>query len=120
MRIETLKQRAQFVAASKSQKKVRQGFILQTLPQTSPKDAKFGFTVSKKVGNAPQRNRVKRRLKALIRDLDPMKLPASKHFVLVGRRAALYMPYERLQTELESAFASLNKSSSKSNKTHRE
>ena len=56
---------------------------------------RVGFTVSKKVGNAPERNRVRRRLREMVR-LSPARMRQGYDYVLIGRRAALGLPFERL------------------------
>jgi len=56
---------------------------------------RVGFTVSKKVGNAPERNRVRRRLREMVR-LSPAEMRQGYDYVLIGRRAALGLPFERL------------------------
>ena len=57
---------------------------------------RVGFTVSKKVGNAAERNRVRRRLREVVRLSQRATLRAGYDYVLIGRRAALDLPFERL------------------------
>ena len=54
---------------------------------------RFGFTVSKKVGNAVERNRVRRRLREIVRLSAANRLRTGHDYVLVGRRAALDLPF---------------------------
>ena len=55
----------------------------------------IGFTVTKKTGNSPERNRIKRRLRAAVRACARGFLP-QHDYVLVGRREALSMPFATL------------------------
>src|SRR5260221_12359582 len=108
--MERLKRRAAFVAVAKGQRLSRPGFVLQALAagdEISGKPGKrpprFGFTVAKKIGNAVVRNRIRRRLREAVR-LAEAKAESSTDYVLVGRRAALTLQFERLATDLIGAF----------------
>ena len=50
---------------------------------------RVGFTVSRQVGNAVERNRVRRRLREMVRLATAGSLHAGHDYVLIGRRAAL-------------------------------
>ncbi len=63
----------------------------------------MGFTVSRKVGSAVERNRVRRRLKAIARAGQAAMRPGHD-YVFVGRRAALDLPFERMVAELDRAL----------------
>ncbi|HEX6001403.1 MAG TPA: ribonuclease P protein component [Hyphomicrobiaceae bacterium] len=71
---------------------------------TSAQTPRFGFTVSKKVGGAVERNRIKRRLKAAVRDVLLDHARADYDYVLVARRAALDAAYAALVADLVDAF----------------
>jgi ribonuclease P protein component len=66
--------------------------------------ARVGFTVSKKVGTAVERNRIKRRLKAAMRDVIGDHAKPEFDYVLIARRAALDAEYAALVTDLTSAL----------------
>src|SRR5262245_25614881 len=72
---------------------------------------RFGFTVTKKLGGAVVRNRVRRRLKAAL--VEVVQSCADPHFdyVVVARDAALKQPFEALKADLEGAFRRVHKSS---------
>ena len=57
---------------------------------------RVGFTVSKKVGNSAERNRVRRRLREMVRLSTPAAMQPGYDYVLIGRRAALNLPFDRL------------------------
>lgn len=64
----------------------------------------LGFTVSKKVGNAVERNRARRRLKAVASEVMPHCASANTDYVVIGRRAALARPFGDLKMDLETAL----------------
>jgi len=68
-----------------------------------PHVPRFGFTITKKVGHAVERNRMRRRLKAAIQVAAPLADPRFD-YVIIARRAALDRPYDQLVTEFSSAF----------------
>ena len=65
---------------------------------------RFGFTVSKKVGNAVERNRVRRRLREIVRLSDADRMRSGHDYVLIGRRAALKVPFARIAEDFEGAL----------------
>ena len=76
--------------------------------QPSPNGAeepRFGFTVTKKLGNAVTRNRIRRRLKAAIGQLAELQAEAGFDYVVVARRAAFDRPYADIISDLARAFA---------------
>lgn len=102
--MERLKQRADFLAAASGTKVPAAAFVLQARKRTDEGPVRFGFTVSKKVGNAVERNRVRRRLKEIVRLSDASRMRIGHDYVLVGRRAALRLPFDRMTDEFEGAL----------------
>lgn len=100
-----LKRRAEFLAVARGVRSARRGFVLQMLRRDdAAAEPRCGFTVSKKVGNAVVRNRVRRRLKEAVR-LDAAALgEAGFDHVLIGRRDALHLPFDDLRADLAGAF----------------
>ena len=70
---------------------------------------RVGFTVTKKIGGAVVRNRMKRRFRALAREVVPvMGFPGSDH-VMIGRSKGIERDYGILRSELERALDGLRR-----------
>lgn len=93
-----LKWRSQFLKAARGNRAGRSAFGLQAVA-TDDVEPGIGYTVTKKIGNSPERNRIKRRLRAAAaacaRDFRP-----GHDYVLLARREALSLPFARLVADL--------------------
>lgn len=109
--MERLRKRAEFVAVARGRRIEKPGFVLQAAMRektagtgagvTSPgKTARFGFTVTKRLGNAATRNRIRRRLREAVRIAAPAHAASGTDYVVVGRAAALRLPFDRLVADL--------------------
>ena len=101
-----LKKRAEFLRVAKGRRWHGTAMTIQAEPRTAvgvPADGapRYGFTLTKKVGNAVVRNRARRRLREAVR-LAPPDLPAKAghDYVIVGRLEAVRLPFEALGREL--------------------
>ncbi len=98
-----LQKRADFLAANRGLRVARPGFVLLVNPNTLGA-MRFGITVTKKIGNAVVRNRMKRRFRELLRDLLPSSgLPAHDH-VIIGRDTGIERDFAVLRAELAMAL----------------
>jgi ribonuclease P protein component len=102
--MQRLRQRADFLAAAAGTKVPFSGFVLQALDRREDGPVRVGFTVSRKVGTAVERNRVRRRLREMVRLAPPGRLRPGHDYVLVGRRAALSLPFRQLIEDFERAL----------------
>jgi ribonuclease P protein component len=102
--MERLRQRADFLAAKSGVKSTATAFVLQARKRIDDGPARFGFTVSKKVGNAVERNRVRRRLREIVRGAGANRIRTGHDYVLIGRRAALKVPFARIAEDFEGAL----------------
>ena len=66
---------------------------------------RFGITVTKKIGNAVVRNRMKRRFRALLRELLTEQGLAAHDHVLIGREGGIERDFAQLRVELVAALA---------------
>lgn len=94
-----LTKRSEFLRAGRGKRAGRPSFALQAGAIETELPG-VGFTVSKQVGNAPERNRVKRRLRAVTRACAERFRPRHD-YVLVGRRDALNAPFDALIADLQ-------------------
>src|SRR5580704_2445024 len=85
--MERLRRRADFLAAAAGYKVPTRSFVLQARKRTDDGPARIGFTVSKKVGTAVERNRVRRRLREIVRLSAAREMCPGHDYVLIGRRA---------------------------------
>ena len=102
--MQRLRQRKEFLAAATGAKAPVPGFVLQALDRREDGPVRVGFTVSKKVGNAVERNRVRRRLREVVRLAPPDRMRPGHDYVLIGRRAALDLPFARMIEDFEQAL----------------
>jgi ribonuclease P protein component len=104
--IETMARRADFLAANAGKRAPMPGFVLLMRRRDDGSPAmRMGFTVTKKVGNSVIRNRLKRRLRALARELLPQAgVPGADH-VLIGRSGGIERDYAAMRSELTKALA---------------
>lgn len=94
-----LKKRKQFVrVTSKGRKLVASGLILLYAPNGTDKNG-VGFTVTKKVGNAVTRNRIRRRLREVVRLGMPQFEKTGYDLVLIGRKSTFDRPFNLLQKD---------------------
>ena len=70
---------------------------------------RVGFTVSRKVGGAVVRNRMKRRFRALAREILPANGVAGADHVLIGRGSGIERPYAQLREELVKALGKVTR-----------
>lgn len=117
--VERLRRRSEFRAVATGVRSAVTAFTLQALRRADDKAPRVGFTVSKQVGNAVERNRVRRRLREIVRLSaataagEPKTaggLRSGHDYVLVGRRAALATPFTEMMRELDTALARIHKS----------
>ena len=87
--MERLRQRADFLAVATGARAAAPAFTLQSRRRDDPGPIRIGFTVSRKNGTATERNRIRRRLREVVKRLDVIAMRPHSDYVLVGRRAAL-------------------------------
>ena len=68
---------------------------------------RVGFTVTKKIGGAVVRNRMKRRFHALAREILPAKGLVGSDHVMIGRAKGVERDFALMRTELAGALERL-------------
>ena len=102
-----LKRRQEFIALSNSgQKYATPGLVLQVGKRLDSKIG-LGFTVSRKVGKAVQRNRVRRRLKELARRILDHKTMGGHNLAVIGRKKTCKRPFSLLCKDFHEALLKL-------------
>lgn len=102
-KLRRLKRRSEFLRAARGNRAGRSAFGMQVIASTEV-DPGVGFTVTKKVGNAPERNRIKRRLRAAAAACADDFRPGHD-YVLLARREALSRPFPKLVADLAGLVA---------------
>jgi ribonuclease P protein component len=103
--VERLRKRSDFLGvARRGRKAATRTLVLQARPRETDGAARIGYTVSRKVGNAVERNRVRRRLREAVRTRSSSLVRSGYDYVIIGRRAALTTPFGRIVSDLETAL----------------
>ena len=107
--MDRLRQRADFLAVANGARANSAGFVLQGRRRDDDGPIRVGFTVTKKNGTATERNRIRRRLRELVKRLDVLSMRPHSDYVLVGRRTALNRDFATMLDDLRSALARLER-----------
>jgi ribonuclease P protein component len=99
-RPERLRKRAEFLAVRRGEKRRGRLFLLEVLERGDASPPRVGFTVTRKVGNAVVRNRIRRRLREAVRVTAPDDMRPGSDYVIVGREEVLAAPFAEIGAEL--------------------
>ena len=99
-----IRKRADFLAANRGLRVARPGFVLLARPNGGL-GKRFGVTVTKKIGNAVVRNRMKRRFRELLRAALPEAGLTDHDHVLIGREGGVERDFAQMREELAAALA---------------
>ncbi len=106
--LSVIRKRADFLAANRGLRNAKTGFVLLTRPNGGL-GKRYGITVTKKIGNAVVRNRMKRRFRELLWDALPEQgLPDHDH-ILIGRDGGVEQDFGKLGEDLCSALSRATK-----------
>ena len=107
--MDRLRQRADFLAVADGARVNSAAFVVQSRVRDDDGPIRVGFTVTKKNGTATERNRIRRRLRELVKGLPAVSLQPHSDYVLVGRRAALNRDFATMLDDLRSALHRLDR-----------
>lgn len=128
MAIATLKRRSEFLRIRGGRRWSSPAFVIEMKAREAGKDAesaaasdtgagsaapaRFGFTATKKLGNAVVRNRIRRRLKEAVRIVAPGRAKDGCDYVVIARDAAASQPFADMERDLIAALGRLDRPSS--------
>lgn len=114
MKLQTLRKRPEFLRVRGGGRWSSTAFVLETKARfpaaahapgkSDPGCARFGFTVTKRMGNAVRRNRIRRRLRAALTEIASDAAHADHDYVLIARQPAHDMAFDALRQHLVTAF----------------
>jgi ribonuclease P protein component len=107
--MDRLRQRADFLAVANGARVNSAAFVVQSRRRDDGGPVRVGFTVTKKNGTATERNRIRRRLRELVKRLDAISMRPHSDYVLVGRRAALNRDFSTMLDDLRAALHRLDR-----------
>src|SRR5438309_11319127 len=107
--MDRLRQRADFLAVANAARVNSPAFVVQHRLRDDGGPIRVGFTVTKKNGTATERNRIRRRLRELVKRLDVISMRPHHDYVLVGRRVALTRDFATMLDDLRSALHRLDR-----------
>ena len=107
--MDRLRQRADFIAAAGAARVSGPAFLLQARSRDDSGPVRVGFTVTKKIGTATERNRIRRRLREVVKQADAQSMRPHCDYVLVGRKAALTRGFTVMLDDLRTALRRLDR-----------
>jgi ribonuclease P protein component len=107
--MDRLRQRADFLAVANGARVNSAAFVVQSRRRDDLGPIRVGFTVTRKNGTATERNRIRRRLRELVKRLDAVSMRPHSDYVLVGRRTALSRDFAVMLDDLRSALHRLDR-----------
>src|ERR1700754_3547450 len=102
--MDRLRQRADFLAVANGARANSAAFVVQGRRRDDDGPIRIGFTVTKKNGTATERNRIRRRLREMVKRIDPVSMQPHHDYVLVGRRDALSRDFTTMLDDLRAAL----------------
>lgn len=111
--LSVISKRGDFLKAARARRQAAPGLLLQARARAESESAatgiRYGITCSRKIGNAVKRNRAKRRLRALIRDILPKMGREGWDYVVIARREeTVTRQFSSLHADLRRALGSIH------------
>ena len=115
-RVPTLKKRSDFLRLRSGKRCSTKTLVLQSraIDTEKPRQVvRVGYTVTKKVGNAVVRNRIKRRLREAANKTFPLKSRPNHDYVIIGKHGALTQSFASILKDLEQALDHVHRNGAK-------
>ena len=115
-RVPTLKKRSDFLRLRSGKRYSTKSLVLEAKSQDEiceKETTRVGYTVTKRVGNAVVRNRIKRRLRNVVAQVFPLKSMPRHDYVIIGKHAALTRNFASIQKDLEQALDHVHQNKAK-------
>lgn len=107
LKIERLRKRPDFLACARAPSCARGAVLVQARPRDDLPLVRAGFTATKRIGGAVERNRAKRRLREAARLLLPALASPGFDYVFIARGGVTSRPWPRLLDDVKSALLRL-------------
>jgi ribonuclease P protein component len=118
--MDRLRQRADFLAVANGARISTAAFVVQSRCRDDGGPVRVGFTVTKKNGTATERNRIRRRLREVVKRLDAISVRPHSDYVLIGRRAALTRDFSGMLEDLRLSLRRLDRQPARQDDTDRQ
>jgi len=106
-KIERLRKRPDFLACARAGHCARGAILIQARARDAEPLVRAGFTATKRIGGAVERNRAKRRMREAARLLLPALASPGFDYVFVARGGVTSRPWLRLLDDVKSALLRL-------------
>ena len=99
IKLDKITKRSDYLRASKSKYVRTNSFVIQFYNRNDSSDPRYGITATKKIGNAIKRNKAKRRIRSLVKDLLPKYGKNGYDYVFVAKEKVIDSPWDSLLQE---------------------
>ena len=107
--MESLKKNKEFKKVYENGKSyATRNLVIYCLNYEKGKKNRYGLSVSKKIGNAVVRNRLKRRLREIIREFESEKEFKGYDIIFIARKPVVNLDYHRLKRDVKKLYQKMN------------